>query len=128
MIRFYDTILLPRRVGFASEYMILPFEGNILVTVRSALRNDLRVLIVCDCNDNQHERNCTMPNVNSIDENHAIQIAEIYEPAKTVHRMNPSNGIMEQMHIPALNLRSFLCHNGAIAIGGNLLASGGICR
>jgi len=108
MNRFYRVKILRRPVGTAVEHHEPPLEGEVVVKVTDATTNDDYRLVVVDADDERHERNRALPDVEALEEDAAVELAAKYQPARTAERFDPRTGETKTVEVPAVDLASIV--------------------
>ncbi len=108
MIRYYRGRIEKHPVGTAVEHREPPLEGEVVVSVRDSTTGGDYKLFVVDSDDAQHESNLTLPGVEPLEEDAAVELAARYQPATTGERFDPQTGAVEAFDVLAVDLAALL--------------------
>jgi len=107
MPRFYNVTVDKRSIGTAIEHREPPLQGKVLAKVSESQTDGDHRLIVLDCSDDQDRLNLAQAGVTALSETDAVALAARYQPAWSGKRLNPTTRQMEQVSLPALDLRMY---------------------
>ena len=107
MKRFYKATITKQPIGSAVRHKEPAVQGKVIVKVTdSTTAGDYKLLFI-DCDDAQNKTNLTIPGVEELSEEQALELAAQYQPKRTLTQLNTVTMEEEEIDVPACDLRNF---------------------